>query len=367
MIETLESSLVGSKYPRRALSSSWLRKKNVEPLKLLVPDLVWTAVAAPPVMPCAASKLLVETLTFSMVSTGAMYPAWCGSHTLMLAAPSMRVTLLLRFVPLMLVLERAARRVGLRVLEHRRRRAGDQVHQVLIVAVLVQRQVGDILGPEVDADVGLVRLEDGRFRGDRDRLGQRANLEAAVDADDVADDDRDAGLDELLEALQRGLQRISATRDVSNRVGAGLVGDGRQLEAGVLVLDGHGGSGHCGARTVGDRSGQASVERLRGDRGRQQTDGCQGHGDTGFEREQTKTSYRRKPSGLPHSESSLKTDRRANRRVGTTFQGPLIAWRRETAVEPVDLVLTSAIRLPGYRIVKQQKRRSQNCNQLRSK
>ena len=71
---------------------------------MLVPDLVWTAVAAPPVMPCAASKLLVEMLTFSMVSTGAMYPAWCGSHTLMLAAPSIRVTLLLRFVPLMLVL-----------------------------------------------------------------------------------------------------------------------------------------------------------------------------------------------------------------------------------------------------------------------
>ena len=68
-----------------------------------MPDLVTTAVAAPPVMPWAASKLLVEMLTFSMVSTGAMYPAWCGSHTLMLAAPSIRVTLLLRFVPLMLV------------------------------------------------------------------------------------------------------------------------------------------------------------------------------------------------------------------------------------------------------------------------
>ena len=39
---------------------------------VFVPDLVWTAVAAPPVMPCAASKLLVEMLTFSMVSTGAM-------------------------------------------------------------------------------------------------------------------------------------------------------------------------------------------------------------------------------------------------------------------------------------------------------
>ncbi len=54
-------------------------------------------------MPCDASKLLVEMFTVSTVSAGAMYAAWCGSHTLMEAAPSIRVTLLLRFVPLTLV------------------------------------------------------------------------------------------------------------------------------------------------------------------------------------------------------------------------------------------------------------------------
>ena len=90
----------------------------------------------------------------------------------MLAAPSMRVVLVLRDVPLTLVRERAARRVGLRVLERRRRRAGDEIQQRLIVAVLVQRQVDDVLGPQVDADVGLVGLEQRRFRGHRHRLGR---------------------------------------------------------------------------------------------------------------------------------------------------------------------------------------------------
>jgi len=38
----------------------------------LVPERVFTVMAAPPAMPCSASKLLVETLTVSMVSTGGM-------------------------------------------------------------------------------------------------------------------------------------------------------------------------------------------------------------------------------------------------------------------------------------------------------
>jgi hypothetical protein len=71
MIDVLASSLVGSRN-RREFSSSWLRKKNAEPRSVLVPDLVATDIAAPPVMPCEASKLFVDTLTFSTVSAGAM-------------------------------------------------------------------------------------------------------------------------------------------------------------------------------------------------------------------------------------------------------------------------------------------------------
>ena len=74
---------------------------------MLVPDFVTTVIAAPPAMPCAASKLFVAMLTVSIVSAGATYPAWCGSQMLTLLAPSMRVLLLLRFVPLTLVRQRS--------------------------------------------------------------------------------------------------------------------------------------------------------------------------------------------------------------------------------------------------------------------
>jgi len=64
--------------------------------------------------------------------------------------------------------ERAAGGIRLRVLELRRRGAGHQVHQVLVVAILVQREVGHVLRLEVDADVRLVGLEDRGFRRDVD-------------------------------------------------------------------------------------------------------------------------------------------------------------------------------------------------------
>ena len=51
-----------------ALSSSWLRRKKPEPWSWFVPDFVSTVTAAPPAMPWSASKLLVETLTVSIVS-----------------------------------------------------------------------------------------------------------------------------------------------------------------------------------------------------------------------------------------------------------------------------------------------------------
>ena len=48
---------------------------NAVPRRLFVPDLVMTVTAAPPVMPCSASKLLVEMFTSWMLSTGGTYTA----------------------------------------------------------------------------------------------------------------------------------------------------------------------------------------------------------------------------------------------------------------------------------------------------
>src|SRR5258706_14346469 len=78
-------------------------RAHAERWRSLVPDLVITVIAAPPAMPCSASKLLVATFTVSIVSAGGMYAVWCGSHKKMLIAPSMRVTLLLRLTPFTLV------------------------------------------------------------------------------------------------------------------------------------------------------------------------------------------------------------------------------------------------------------------------
>ena len=80
---------------------SWYQQ--AAPRSWLVPDLVATVTAAPPAMPCSASKDDVEMLTVSMDSTGGLYRVWWGSQMYTLMAPSTRVLLLLRLVPLTLV------------------------------------------------------------------------------------------------------------------------------------------------------------------------------------------------------------------------------------------------------------------------
>src|SRR5438105_6226038 len=48
---------------------------NAVPRRRFVPDFVITVTAAPPVIPCSASKLLVEMFTSWMLSTGGTYTA----------------------------------------------------------------------------------------------------------------------------------------------------------------------------------------------------------------------------------------------------------------------------------------------------
>ena len=56
--------------------ASLLNPVNTAPRKSFVPDFVITVTAAPPVIPCSASKLFVEMFTSSMLSTGGTYTAW---------------------------------------------------------------------------------------------------------------------------------------------------------------------------------------------------------------------------------------------------------------------------------------------------
>src|ERR1044071_1454328 len=97
----------GRKYVPSLLKCWLLLNHQPVPCRLLVPDLVATVTAAPPAMPCSASKLPVLTLTVSMDSTGCTMATWCGSQMLILTAPSVRVLLLLVAVPF--TKERSAR------------------------------------------------------------------------------------------------------------------------------------------------------------------------------------------------------------------------------------------------------------------
>ena len=116
---------------------------------------------------------------------------------LTLLAPSRRVLLVFGFVPFTNV---RSDRPGVSVWSFwndRRRRAGHQVDQRLVVPVLVERKIDDLLRLQLRVQVGLVGLQQLRAGGHRHRLGQRADLELHVDAADLARGHRHAGLDEL--------------------------------------------------------------------------------------------------------------------------------------------------------------------------
>ena len=66
--------------------------------------------AAPPASPCSASKLLLTTFTVSIDSSDGTYATTCGNWMCVELAPSMRVLLELRLVPLTL---KASAREGL--------------------------------------------------------------------------------------------------------------------------------------------------------------------------------------------------------------------------------------------------------------
>ena len=75
-----------------------------------------TVIAAPPAIPCSASKLLVLTFTVSTVSAGETSIVWCGSQMFTLVAPSVFVPLLFRFKTVDVRRQRATRRIDFAVL-----------------------------------------------------------------------------------------------------------------------------------------------------------------------------------------------------------------------------------------------------------
>ena len=81
-----------------------MKNSKAEPLKVFVPDLVVTVIAAPAAIPVSASMLPVVMLTDSIVSAGATYAVWCGIVTNTFIAPSVRVGLAFPLWPLTVML-----------------------------------------------------------------------------------------------------------------------------------------------------------------------------------------------------------------------------------------------------------------------
>ena len=170
-----------------AFSLSLLKPSNADPLNALVPDLVTTVTAAPPAMPCSASKLLVEMSTVSTVSAGDTYIMWFGSQMFMFVAPSVRVELFVFACPLTLV---AIDRPGVSVSALPNDIGivpGTRLSSAWIVAEPVQRQRGDLAALSCVCTSDLSVCSSGDSPMTSHRLGHRADLQADVDAGDLAD------------------------------------------------------------------------------------------------------------------------------------------------------------------------------------
>ena len=159
--------------------------------------------------------------------------------------------------------QRTLRRVGLRILECRRQRAGHEHHQPLVVSEPVERQVGDLGRLELRMNVRLVGLQQLGCRLDRDALAQRADLQREIDTADLAGGDRHAGSHDFAEPLECDLDVVRPGEDVRERVRALRISRRFTCEVGVGVDDRHLRPGNDRTVRVGDRSHEPAIKKLR--------------------------------------------------------------------------------------------------------
>jgi hypothetical protein len=147
--------------------------------------------------------------------------------------------------------------------------AGRELQQVHRIAA-GQRQVLNAAIVDHLADVGVGRFENGRFGGDRDRIGDAAELELDRDIEHVGDADLQGAAAKRLEPCVLHLDSIRAGRQVGRFVNAFGVGDRGRGDVRFDVDDAHRGAGHYSARCIGNCTGDPTIGILGRQRGQSQ-------------------------------------------------------------------------------------------------
>jgi hypothetical protein len=136
----------------------------------------------------------------------------------------------------------------------------------------VDRQVVDRGLVDVGREVLLLRVDDGRFARHLDGLLRAGDAERDVDGCDAADLNDDLLLGEGGKARGVDHDGVVARVELHDAEAALVVGRGRELLVGLLVLDGHGGVRDDGALRVFDRAADGALGRGLRPRGRRAHD-----------------------------------------------------------------------------------------------
>ena len=168
--------------------------------------------------------------------------------------------------------QRARRSVDGRVLLLKRRRAGHEVHQRLVVAIDVQRQIDDVLRRQLGVQIGLVGLNQRSLARDLNDLAQRADRQGQADAHGVASGDVDALLLVFTEPGQRSADVVDARQQVAECKSASFISHRLGFRAGSGVRRGNRDPGNERTLGVVDVADDAAVKDLGMDGSGEQAD-----------------------------------------------------------------------------------------------